>query len=509
MLHVTRTSNTFRLAALALLTCHLSLVTCHAVASAALSSANDKKLEAGGTNQGGGTLTSSNFRQQVNVGEAVASGRLTSSSFRILPGFLGATLSTTQPIPIADLDITVLSAKTDAFGTGIAPQAWQKDRDPYYLWQAPVGGLDLAGYSYAVDGVPDDTVDTTATSFDIATSSLKRLADGTHTFSVMAMNTAGNTGKPFSIELWIDTTPPQITSYAPSPGSLLGLSTAAVNATVLDTGSGVDTSHLEVLLNGESVVVQFDEATGALSTLGPGAWNEGTNSLTLRASDRIGNAQAPLVWSVNFDSTPPTGSVTINGGADMTTSAYVTLTLTASDAVSGLDRVLISNEELTGYVEEPFVALRELWKLNLVRGTQTVYVKFQDKAANISTLVFDEIELGLLAPETIMTSGPAGFTQDHTASFSFSCPDGACVFSYAFDGDDWSDWSAATSAERATLLFGNHYFRVKAAKEVNGIDGIQPDEEDPSPAERTWIVGVEPSIFTVPKGPPIKMWRSD
>ena len=61
--------------------------------------------------------------------------------------------------------------------------------------------------------------------------------------------------------------------------------------------------------------------------------------------------------------------------------------------------------------------------------------------------------------------------------------------------------------ERADLLFGNHYFRVKAAKEVNGIDGIQPDEEDPSPAERTWIVGVEPSVFTVPKGPPIKVWR--
>ena len=251
----------------------------------------------------------------------------------------------------------------------------------------------------------------------------------------------------------------------------------------------------------------FTEAAGAVAAIGPEAWKEGTNSLTLRVADRVGNAAAPLVWSANLDSTPPTGSVTINGGAAMTTSGYVTLTLTASDAVSGLDRVLISNEELTGYVEEPFVAQRALWKLNLMRGTQTVYVKFQDKAGNVSAPVSDAIELGLLAPDTVLTSGPAGFTQERAAEFAFLCPEGDCVFSYAVDGDDWSDWSAQTTVERADLVFGNHYFRVKAAKEVNGIDEIQPDEEDPTPAERTWIVGVEPSVFTVPTGPPIKLWR--
>jgi hypothetical protein len=48
---------------------------------------------------------------------------------------------------------------------------------------------------------------------------------------------------------------------------------------------------------------------------------------------------------------------------------------------------------------------------------------------------------------------------------------------------------------------------VKAARDVNGIQGIQSDEEDPSPAERTWIVGVAPSMIAVPKGPPIKIWR--
>jgi hypothetical protein len=474
---------------------------------AAVSSSSDKKLEAGGATQGGGTVTSPQFRQQLNVGEAVAGARLTSSNFRVIPGFLGATLSATPAIKTSDLDITFLLAKPDAFGVEISPQTWQKDHDPYYVWQPPAAGLDIAGYSYATDATPDDTIDTTSTSLDIAGSSMKTLTDGKHPFSVMAINTAGNAGKPISIELWIDTTPPQIASYAPSPGSLLSLSSTGVSASVSDAGSGVEKTGVEVLVNSQTVSVQFDEAAGAVSTTGQSGWKEGTNSFTLRVSDRVGNAQSPLVWSANLDSTAPAGSIVINAGAEMTTSAYVTLTLTASDAVSGLDRVLISNQELTGYVEEPFVGRRELWKLNLIRGTQKVHVKFQDKAGNISAPVSDEIELGLLAPETILTSGPAGYTQDHTAAFTFKCPEGDCVFSYAVDGDEWSQWSSASSVEPANLGFGNHYFRVKAAKEVNGMDGIQPDEEDPSPAERTWIVGVEPSVFSIPKGPPIKLWR--
>jgi len=478
-------------------------------ASAAVSSSNDKRLEAAATTQGGGTITSSQFHQQINIGEAVAGARLTSSNFRVLPGFLGATLSASRQPVKSDLDITVLLAKTDAFGAPISPQVWQRDNDPYYLWEPPSGGLDLAGYSYAIDASPDKTVDTTSTSLDIASSVFKQLADGKHTFSVQAINTAGNIGKPMSLELWIDTVPPQIVSYSPSPGSMLSGSSAAIAAAVSDAGSGVDKTGIELLVNGASVAFAFDEATGAVSAAGPSGWKEGTNSITLRVTDRVGNAQAPLVWSASLDSTPPTGSIVINAGAAMTTSPYVTLTLIASDAVSGLDRILISNQELTGYVEEPFVGQRELWKLNLMRGTQTVYVKFKDKAGNVSAAVSDQIELGLLAPETVLTSGPAGYTPDHTAAFTFMCPEGDCVFSYAVDGDDWSQWSSASSVAPANLAFGNHYFRVKAAKEVNGIDGIQPDEEDPSPAERTWIVGVEPSVFSIPKGPPIKLWRVD
>ena len=197
----------------------------------------------------------------------------------------------------------------------------------------------------------------------------------------------------------------------------------------------------------------------------------------------------------------------INAGASLTTSVYVTLSLTASDATSGVASMLISNDLASGYVEEPFAAVRELWKLTAVSGQQTVYVKFKDGAGNSSEPVADDITLHLLAPDTLILSGPAGVTTDQSARFTFGCSEAECVYSYAFDHDPWSAWSSTNVADVSTLPFGNHYFRVKAAKESNGIPGIQPDEEDPTPSERTWIVGVEPLMKVVPAGPPVKLWR--
>jgi len=474
-------------------------------AEAAVSKGTNKKLEAGNANQGGGTVTSSNFRQQVSVGDSVSSVTISSSKFRIVPGFLGASLSATTLPPVTELDLADLYAKTHALGLKITPQTWQRDADPIFIWEPPLTGAQVAGYSYGLDVSPDDVVDTTSTSFDVAAAVPNTLSDGVHTFTVKALNSAGNAGKPSSIELWVDTTPPKILTHTPEAGGLLNAS-ANVTATVSDAASGVNASSLSLLVNGSAASVSYTPATGTLTATG-GGWKEGANSLELRVSDVAGNVQVPLVWSLTLDTKPPTGTVLINGDAELTTSVHVTLGLDASDATSGVSSMLISNDELTGYVAEPYAAIRKFWKLVALRGPQRVYVKFVDKAGNTSSPVSDVIELALLSPETVITSGPAGFSQKPSATFTFSCPEGDCVFAFAFDNDAWSDWSPSTSATASDLVFGNHYFRVKAAKDVNGIAGIQPDEEDPSPAERTWVVGVEPSLFSFPKGPHIKLWR--
>ncbi len=96
----------------------------------------------------------------------------------------------------------------------------------------------------------------------------------------------------------------------------------------------------------------------------------------------------------------------------MTTSVYVTLTLTATDGLSGLGSMWLSNDGVN-YAREAFVPVKELWRVLPVSGLRTVWVKFEDLAGNLSApAAADDIQLVLLAPETVILGGPAGITQD-------------------------------------------------------------------------------------------------
>jgi len=476
---------------------------------AAVSRGTNKALDSGQANQGAEPSSSptSGRSTQMSVGQPFATGKLSTTRFSMRPGFVEAVAAATKAKPPpSQLDITSLYAKTEPSGTNIAASTWQRDNDPVFIWQAPSAGLDIKGYSYSLNATPDTTVETSATSWNVADDVIKVLPDGMHTFSVSAVNTAGKQGAPASFVIWVDHSPPTISGTSPSAGTMLRTLSPSISASVVDPFSGITSTSVTLLVNGSPVTATVDKANGSISSTGR-VLREGSNTIELRASDAVGNAATPLVWSVSADVTPPSGSVTINGGASMSTSAYVTLSLTATDAMTGVTRMQLSNDPAVGFVEEPFSTVRELWRLKAVRGSQRVYVKFVDGAGNVSEPVIDDIELGLLAPDTIIVSGPAGITPSRTATFTYSCPEGGCQFSYAFDKESWSPWSTETTATKAGLIYGNHYFAVKAAKETNGQAGIQADEEDPVPAERTWIVGVEPVRIFVPRGNSIKLWR--
>lgn len=475
------------------------------LAEAAVSRGAEKQLESGGTNQGGGTTSGTNTLQQGSLGQAIGGGRMSSPRFGFAPGNLGSNVSTTRQ-PSSELALSALYAKTEPMGAAIAPRVWQRDRDPVFYWEPPATGPEVAGYSYALDAAPDEIIDTTAQSFNVATSALKMVADGRHTFSVKAVNSAGNGGPASTFEIWVDTTPPAITAISPTSGAMLKTLSSPVSAKITDVNSQVNGASVELLVNSKPAAADFDDATGAL-TATPSSWIQGSNRVELRVADKAGNSQTPLVWSVIMDTIAPSGSITINGGASVTSSVYVTLGLNATDLTSGVKSMQISNDATGNFVEEPYLSLRPLWRLTAVRGLQRVYVKFVDGAGNVSEAIAGSIELALTSPETLITNGPSGFTSSDRATFIYMCPEGGCVYSYAVDHGSWSDWSETAKMTTESLEAGNHYFRVKAAKEANGVAGIQPDEEDPSPAERTWIVGIEPSVMAMPKGPAVKVWR--
>jgi hypothetical protein len=83
--------------------------------------------------------------------------------------------------------------------------------------------------------------------------------------------------------------------------------------------------------------------------------------------------------STGADITPPTGSVVINGGAAVTNTATVILTLSATDSGSGVAAMQFSSDNLTWSTPEPYAATKG-WTLTTGDGPKTVYGKFKDNA---------------------------------------------------------------------------------------------------------------------------------
>jgi hypothetical protein len=121
------------------------------------------------------------------------------------------------------------------------------------------------------------------------------------------------------------------------------------------------------------------------------------------------------------DTTPPTGTITINSGANYTNSTASTLTLTCSDFGSGCSQMQFSNDNSTWSTPEAYATTKS-WSLSSGDGTKTVYVKFSDNEGNWSGSFNDTIVLDTVAPAT--TASPAGGTYTSVLSVTLTCSDG-------------------------------------------------------------------------------------
>ena len=93
-----------------------------------------------------------------------------------------------------------------------------------------------------------------------------------------------------------------------------------------------------------------------------------------------------------IDLEPPTGSITINGGATNTSNPEVSLLLLASDNSGSVATMRFSNDQNIWSDWTPYADNR-LWLLTTGYGLKTVSVQFQDAVGNISDSYSDTIIL--------------------------------------------------------------------------------------------------------------------
>jgi len=251
-------------------------------------------------------------------------------------------------------------------------------------------------------------------------------------------------------------TPPTVAVVSPTANSIYN---SAVNISVLasDGGLGIGAVEYQVDSGLWLPLLVSDPAQGLYSAIWtPTFENNGQRKINFRATDINGNSSFPVSVTVivQIDTTPPTGSITINNGTAFTNEILVGLSLSCTDTESGCAQMLFSNDNTTWSIPEAF-ATTKAWQLLQGEGSKNVFVKFIDNVGNSSGVYTAGITLDTSPP--ITAALPAGGLSNKTLIVTLTVNEPATLF-YTINGTTPTDTSAQYSgplsiSETTTLKF--------------------------------------------------------
>ena len=331
----------------------------------------------------------------------------------------------------------------------------------------------------------------------VSPSSYSELTDGSHTFSVRARDSSGQTDPSPAVASWtVDTAAPAAPALELRPDSDTGASTGdAVTADTSPTfiGSAEPDSHVSVRANGSLLGTAMANSAGAW-TFASEDLPEGNYTVTARAQDHAGNysSASPGLLLV-IDTTAPTAPTMTTPVADITTQdrdLSVAGTATAGVAVHVLDATSTAATTSADGAGDWSVTLT-----GLPDGAHSIAAVALDVAGNSSqasptrTVTIDNV-----APDTTITAAPPDPAARTTASFSFSSTESGSTFECSLDGAPPTVCTSAQSYDG--LTDGTHTFAVRAVDAAGNVDA--------TPATHSWTVNA-----ALPRRPVITSPASD
>jgi hypothetical protein len=306
-------------------------------------------------------------------------------------------------------------------------------------------------------------------SFSACTSpfTITNLTDGSHTFSVRAVDAAGNVDASPASRTWtVDATPPETTvTGGPPAGSTTGPG-------VSFTFSSEAGATFECRLHTGT----FSPCTSPQSLTG---LTTGVYTFSVRAIDAVGNVDStPATRSWTVDATPPDTSI-LSGPTGVISATSVTFTFSSTETGSTFQCRLNTGS---------FVSCSSPYTITgLTDGAQTFEVRAIDGVGNVDpTPATRSWTVDTQPPETTITSGPAdGSTTGPGVTFNFTSSETGSTFECSLDA---GPFLPCTSPQTLSLSNGSHTFSVRAIDAVNNID--------PTPATRTWTVDAIPPAVT-------------
>jgi len=172
-----------------------------------------------------------------------------------------------------------------------------------------------------------------------------------------------------------DTTPPNTTN---DYNGLWHNADFSINLPAVDDISGIKATYYEI---GADPTIYNVSAHGQPFVIIESA----NNTLTYWSVDGVGNEEPHNnLINIKLDKTSPAGSMRINNGAAYATSLNVTLSLFATDSLSGIAQMQFSNDG-TSFSQSEAYSESKTWNLGLGDGAKTVYVSYLDNAGNSQT----------------------------------------------------------------------------------------------------------------------------
>ena len=277
------------------------------------------------------------------------------------------------------------------------------------------------------------------------------VTDGLHTFTVRAVDAAGNVDPtPAAHEWTVDSsTPDTMITVGPAGGAT---TTPDVSFTFGSPASGVT---YECSLDGGAFV----------PCSSPQAYinlPDGMHTFTVRAKTAAGTidpSPATRTWTV--DGTAPTVTITARPG-NPSNDSTPTFSFTSNDATARFECAIDTGA---------FVACTSAFTTAaLADGMHTFRVRAKDPVGNTSTVATYTWVIDTMVPTVMITGGPSGMVASANASFTFTTAGSPTIVECALDTGAF----AACTSPRAysALADGAHTFtvRVRDAAGNTGMD---------------------------------------
>ena len=305
------------------------------------------------------------------------------------------------------------------------------------------------------------------------------LSDAQHTFEVRAIDSSGNVdptpaSRTFTVTSVTDTTAPDTTITA-GPSGTTNDSTPTFSFTSTEAGS--------------TFACRIDAGAwvACTSPFTTAALGDGAHTFEVRATDVAGNTDAsPASRSFTVDTTAPDTTIT-DGPTGTTADSTPTFAFTGSGGATSFECRVDAGAWVA--CTSPFTTA------TLANGAHTFEVRASDAVGNTdaspASRSFTVSSGDTTAPDTTITAGPSGTTNDSTPTFSFTSTEAGSTFACRIDA---GAWVACTSPfTTAALGDGAHTFEVRATDVAGNTDA--------SPASRSFTVDTTAPDTTITDGP--------